>query len=105
MLIAFIAAGAGCWMQSERILLLSSQPVELMAENLGHIVLAVALQVAVALFVLALIDYGIERWSFNRRMRMTDQQLRDELRMQNGDPATGNRRREVHREITRTRAF
>ncbi|MEM7456642.1 MAG: EscU/YscU/HrcU family type III secretion system export apparatus switch protein [Planctomycetota bacterium] len=103
MLIAFAVATAGCWMQSEEILLLSSQPVELMSQNLGGIVVTIALQVAAAMLVLSLIDYGIERWSFARRMRMTDQQLRDELRMQNGDPATSNRRREAHREISRSR--
>ena len=72
-------------------------PADAMAQQLFSLVLLICSHVAVALLMVSLLDFGMKYWGFEKRIRMTDQQLRDETRMQNGDPQTSARRRELQR--------
>ena len=101
-LLAFGMAGFGIWLNRSTIFGLGGLPVEEFVSTLFTLVLTVALQVAAMMLVLSGADYALARWRHERRMRMSDQQLRDELRMQNGDPAINSRRREVHRTYGRS---
>src|SRR5688500_16224273 len=58
------------------------------------ITFVIALKIAVCLLVLGVVDYGYQRWSHERQLRMTRQQLRDELRSTEGDPQVKARRRQ-----------
>ena len=46
----------------------------------GHTALGVAQRAALAYVVIGLIDYGWKRWRHERQLRMTKQELRDEVR-------------------------
>ncbi len=48
---------------------------------------------------LAGLDFAIEKFNFWQRNRMTDQQLRDETKMQETDPQIAQQRQQFHREI------
>ena len=97
--VAFITGGLSFWMQKEAFFGLSRLPVELIGQEMFSLVLGVCFHVALVLFVLSLVDYALQRWSFERRIRMTEQQVRDEARMQNGDPQVMNQRRTLHRSL------
>ena len=99
--VSFAVAGWVCWVNRMQVFELSGAPVELMAQQLFGLVLKVSLTVAVVLLIFSLIDYVFHRLSFLRRMRMTDQQMRDEMRMQNGDPQVQAWRRQHHQSFTR----
>ena len=58
---------------------------------------------AAALAVLAAGDYLFQRWQHERDLRMTKQQVRDELKNQDGDPQLKGRRREAHRKLAAAR--
>ncbi len=92
-LIAFVTAGVSFWLQKEAFFGLGNLPVEQIGPEMSSLVLGVCFHVAIVLFALSLVDYALQRWSFERRIRMTDQQVRDEARMQNGDPQVMNQRR------------
>ena len=47
------------------------------------------------LTVLAAADYGYQRWQFERGLRMTKQQVKDEMRNMEGDPKIKMRRRQI----------
>lgn len=100
-IVAFVTAGVSFWMQKEGFFGLGNLPVEQIGPELFSRVLGVCFHVAVVLFALSLVDYALQRWSFERRIRMTDQQVRDETRMQNGDPQVMNQRRAMHRSLGR----
>ncbi len=51
---------------------------------------------ALVLLVLAVLDYGFQRWRFEQDLRMTDEEMREEMKMMNGDPQIVARRRAVH---------
>lgn len=54
-------------------------------------------------FVIAIIDYILERWRFERSIRMTRQELREEHKETEGDPLIRSRIRSIQREMARKR--
>lgn len=65
--------------------------------QLGGWLSALALQMALGLAVLAALDYGYQLWKFEQEIKMTPQEVRDELRQTEGDPELRRKRRETHR--------
>jgi flagellar biosynthetic protein FlhB len=60
-------------------------------------------RVAIALSVLALGDYGLQRYRFMESMKMTKQEVKDEHIQQEGRPEVKGRIRRIQREFTRRR--
>lgn len=58
-----------------------------------HFAHNIALQVAIVLLVLALGDYMYQRFSFNKNLRMTKQEVKDEYKQNEGDPKIKAKRR------------
>jgi flagellar biosynthetic protein FlhB len=56
-----------------------------------------------AFFILAVMDYGLQYWLFEKSLRMTKQEIRDEYKEQEGDPLVKSRIRSLQREIAQRR--
>jgi len=69
----------------------------------GWAVFRVAIKVILALLILALFDYAFQRWDFERSIRMTKQELREEYKLYEGSPQMRSRVRQVQRELARMR--
>jgi len=54
-------------------------------------------------FILALIDYLYERWKFDRSLRMTKEEIREESRESEGDPLIKAKIRSMQRDMARRR--
>ena len=54
-----------------------------------------ALRMALALLFLALLDYAYQRWNWWRKLKMTKQEVKDEMKRMDGDPKMKQRRRQV----------
>jgi len=63
----------------------------------------VGFQACAVLVVIAVVDYGYQRWEHERSMRMTRQELREEMKRLEGDPLVKSRVRQVQREMARRR--
>lgn len=74
-----------------------SLPAAAFAKQAGHALSDLGLQLAAGLAGLAVLDYGYQLWSFERAIRMTKQEVRDELRETEGDPQLRQQRRELWR--------
>lgn len=59
------------------------------------IVFSAGLWIGAAMLAMALADYAYQRWRLERELRMTRQEVKDELRASEGDPAMKKRRREA----------
>jgi flagellar biosynthetic protein FlhB len=59
-----------------------------------------SLKIGSALLILAIVDYGYQRFRHERELRMTPQELREELRNLQGDPQLAAGRREAQRRLT-----
>jgi flagellar biosynthetic protein FlhB len=71
--------------------------------QLGNWLVALAFQLALGLFVLAALDYGFQLWKFEQDIKMTKQEVRDEMRHMEGDPHIRQKRREAHRKLASAR--
>lgn len=58
---------------------------------------------ALVLLVLAVLDYGFQRWRHEEDLKMTDEEMREEMKMMNGDPQIAARRKAVHRQLLASR--
>ena len=99
--LAIVAAVAGVslYNQREAILGLSRMAVGQIALFMAQILLWTALKVGAALLVLAILDYGFQRWKYDRDLRMTPQEMREELKNLEGNPLVIARRRQVQRQL------
>ncbi len=80
--------------------------VGLSALGVGQIALLTAemliwtgMKIGVALLVLAILDYGFQRWKYERDLRMTPQEMREEMKNLEGNPQMIARRRQVQRQM------
>jgi flagellar biosynthetic protein FlhB len=69
----------------------------------GSWLVSLAFQMGLGLVVLAGLDYGFQLWKFENDIKMTKQEVRDELRHMEGDPQLRQRRREAHRKLVNAR--
>lgn len=93
----------GVWSRWDSILALGSAGVETAASYVWETMIDLCRNVAVGLLLLAIVDYGFQRWKYEQDLRMTDEELREEFKMTQGDPHTKARRRRVQRELANQR--
>ena len=67
------------------------------------LVLKFGYRVGTALLVLALLDFGFQKWQYERDLMMTRQELKEELRRMEGDPMTRERRKRIQRQVAMQR--
>ncbi|MCB0357702.1 MAG: flagellar biosynthesis protein FlhB, partial [Bdellovibrionales bacterium] len=70
---------------------------------LGQVVFKLFGGVGFFMAVLATIDYFFQRWDFEQKMRMTKQELKEELKSREGDPLIKARIRRTQREMAQRR--
>ena len=78
---------ASCWFNRQSFLELGRLPGDQIVGAIFQLVLMISSHVAGTLLIGSILDYGFKYLGFQQRIRMTDQQLRDEARMQNGNPS------------------
>jgi flagellar biosynthesis protein FlhB len=62
-----------------------------------------AFQLSAALVSLALLDFLYQRWRMEQDLKMTRQEVRDEMKEMQGDPLMRQRRRDAHRKVAQAR--
>ena len=89
--------------------LLSVSPNYMYADLFGaaqHLMLAIfsmLLKVAMAFLVLAAIDYLYQWWDFEKQMRMTKQEVKEEYKQTEGDPQIKGRIKQLQRQMSQSR--
>lgn len=69
----------------------------------GQLILRLGLWTGGAMLVIALADYGFQRYELNQSLRMTKKEVRDEHKQMEGDPLVRSRLRQKQREIASRR--
>ncbi len=59
------------------------------------IIYSIAIRIGIVLFILALLDYSYQWWKTEKDMKMTKQQVKDEMRSMDGDPQIKARRKQI----------
>lgn len=66
-------------------------------------VVELAFLLALALVALALLDFTFQKWKHQQELRMSKQEVREEMKQFDGDPHIRMRRREAHRKLAEAR--
>ncbi|MBX6342324.1 MAG: flagellar biosynthesis protein FlhB [Thermomicrobiaceae bacterium] len=70
---------------------------------LGGALADIGLRASVAYLALALVDYGYQRWEYERRLRMSRQEIREEMKHVEGNPELKARIRRLQRQLAKRR--
>jgi len=66
----------------------------------SELLFLLAIRLGLVLLVLALLDYAYQRYRHEKDLKMTKQEVKEELRRMEGDPLVRRRRREVQLQLT-----
>jgi flagellar biosynthetic protein FlhB len=69
------------------------------AKFLVSLSLSTILWIGFVLLLLAILDYGVQRWKHEQDLRMTHQEIREEMKNVQGDPQIAARRRAIQRQM------
>ncbi len=102
-LVVSVVAIAVLWLRWDEVLRSSGLDVPQLARFLISISVSTMLWIGLALLILAIFDYGVQRWKFEQDLRMTHQEVRDEMKNLQGDPQIVARRRAIQRQMVLNR--
>jgi flagellar biosynthetic protein FlhB len=100
-----LVAIAGWWIAMQLPEFLNSmggQPGELLLQ-IKSSASGLAFSLAIALILLALLDFAFQKWKHEQDLMMTKQEVREEMKQMDGDPHIRQRRREAHRKLAQAR--
>jgi flagellar biosynthetic protein FlhB len=82
---------------------LPDMTVSQVATRMGRLSLMLALKLGIVIFVIAILDYLYQRYEFEKSIRMSRQELKEEYKDTEGDPLIKARTRQLQREMARHR--
>jgi flagellar biosynthetic protein FlhB len=95
--------GVSIWNRHDEILALATQPLTVALANTAHLI-AVCCGITVAgMFLIAGLDVPYQIWNYNKKLRMTKEEVKREHRESEGDPQLKGRIRAQQRAIARRR--
>jgi len=86
-----------------RFVSLGEMEVSSIALYIVRIILKIFLRVSIAMIFLAALDYAFQKWQFEQKLKMTKQEVKEELKQSEGDPLIKSRIRRVQQEMARRR--
>jgi flagellar biosynthesis protein FlhB len=93
----------GIWGRWNELLGLSGLSIDLVGSYVWTTSVSLVRQTAIALLILAVVDFGFQKWKYEQDLRMTDEEVREEVKSTQGDPQMKARRRRVQRELASQR--
>lgn len=87
----------------DEILALATLDIAEIALFTWDICLWTTIKIGLALFILGVLDYGYQWWRHEQDLKMTSQEVREEMKNLQGDPQVISRRKQVQRQIAMQR--
>lgn len=78
-------------------------PMIMVVDELRYLVIKMMVGVLVVLMIIAVIDLAYQRYEYNKKMRMSRQEIKDEFKQSEGDPHVKGRLRQLRMERARQR--
>ena len=91
------------WHKSSEILLLGTQPLPVAIVHATRLAGAALLLLAGSLAAIAAVDVPWQLWQYRQRLRMTRQEVREEMKEHEGSPEIKGRIRRLQQEVARRR--
>ncbi|MGM9924117.1 MAG: flagellar biosynthesis protein FlhB [Bacillus sp. (in: firmicutes)] len=91
------------WSRMDEILVLSQKSVGAALAIIGDITVKVGLYASVVLLIIAIFDYMYQKYDFEKNIRMSKQDIKDEYKNTEGDPLIKSRIKQRQREMAMQR--
>lgn len=78
-------------------------PLELGSRQFWDMLWTLAMRLALMLMVMAFADYAYQKWDFEKSIRMSKKEVKDEYKQMEGDPQVKQKIRQKQREMARNR--
>jgi flagellar biosynthetic protein FlhB len=98
-----LSAGVLLWKEAPRLLALGSESPRLALGDAAHLIAWAFLILTLPLILLAVLDAPWQLWQYAKQLRMTRQELREELKDTEGRPEVKGRLRRLQQELARRR--
>lgn len=87
----------------EELLLIMHTPPLGIVSVIGGLTVAIWWRVVLAMLVIGILDYGFQRWQYERDLMMTQKEAREEAKEMEGDPRIKQRIRQIQRQVAMQR--
>ncbi len=91
------------WGIRDQLLTLGTQEVNVAMTDLAYLTLWVFLAITASLILIALIDVPFQLWNHSRQLRMTKQEVKDEMKQTDGNPEVKGRIRRMQIQMSQQR--
>lgn len=91
------------WMRIDDVLILSQQTVGAALKTVGTLTAQMGIAASLALLFLALFDYLYQKYDFEKNIRMSKQDIKDEHKNTEGDPLIKSKIKQKQREMAMSR--
>jgi flagellar biosynthetic protein FlhB len=102
-LVVGVIGGTAIWHRHEEILALATQPLTVALANTAHLIAVCCGTTVAGMFVLAALDIPYQIWQYNKKLRMTKEEVKQEHKENEGDPKMKGRIRQQQRAAARRR--
>ncbi len=103
MVVVLAVAGFALYKHRDTVLSLTGLAVPEIGAFTFEVCVWTGIKIAIALLVLAILDYAFQWWQHEKDLRMSPQEMREEMRNLHGDPQVIARRRAVQRQLAISR--
>ncbi|GIN18928.1 MAG TPA: flagellar biosynthesis protein FlhB [Bacillus bacterium] len=91
------------WLRIDEVLILSHKSVPSALKTIGNLTLQMGISASIALLFLSLFDYLYQRYDFEKNIRMSKQDVKDEFKNMEGDPLIKSKIKQKQREMAMAR--
>lgn len=95
--------GVSIWHRHDEILALATQPLTVALANAAHLIAVCCGMTVAGMFVVAALDVPYQIWQYNKKLRMTKEEVKQEHKESEGDPKMKGRIRQQQRAAARRR--
>jgi flagellar biosynthetic protein FlhB len=96
-------AGVTLWLRRVEILEAGGLDIGQLATLLVDMTISTLLWVGGALLMLAIFDFAFQKWKHEQDLKMTHQEIKEEMKNMQGDPKVAARRRQIQRQLVMNR--
>jgi len=82
---------------------LMSMDVIQSASWIGSVIIQVAMAVGIAMLIIGILDFFYQRWEYERNIKMSKQEVKEEYKMLEGDPQVKSKIKSVQRRMAMSR--
>lgn len=87
------------WSEKEKLIALDHVPLQQIFSFAGSLTLSLGIKIGAILVVLAVFDYAYQRYEYEKSIRMSKQDIKDEFKKTEGDPLIKSKIREKQRRM------